>query len=128
MEGCGQIGRAIDVEIFRRVSSALPKKSPPPFTEVDHARVTAVRFAYSSSQTRLRSGDGNDMGVVGQQAIGPDGGSRFSAPFCEKGKVGLIVFRAKKGRLAAIPTLSDMMGEADCDDARHSCHAHSPRK
>jgi hypothetical protein len=79
-------------------------------------------LTYSFAQTILCGGNGDEMGVVGHQTIGPDCNAAATAPFGHQVEVVPVVFIAKKCPLSAIPALRDMMRIAGNHDSCYACH------
>jgi hypothetical protein len=68
------------------------------------------------------------MDVVVHEAVGPEGKTRLVGPFREQAEAeGLVVVR-EKDRLAAVPTLGDVVRDAGDDDARGSGHGNLTRR
>jgi hypothetical protein len=76
----------------------------------------------SFAQTILCGGNGDEMGVVGHQTIGPNRNAKPTAPFGHQVEVVPVVLLAKKGLLSSIPALRDMMRIAGNHDSCDACH------
>jgi hypothetical protein len=95
---------------------ALPEMTTPPFAKVDHARVTAMDLSDRLSQSIARLGHGDQMDMIGHQAVRQNLDLDGAATLCKKADVALIVLVTKERLLAAVATLGDVMGRAKCDN------------
>jgi hypothetical protein len=89
----------------------------PPFAEVDHARISAVDLSDRPPESVRRLGHGDEMDVIGHEAIRQNLDFKGAAPLSKKFEVALVILITEKGRLSSISTLSDVMGKTWCDDA-----------
>ena len=109
---------------------ALPQVPSPTLAEVHTPRVASVCFSDAPSEAILRIGHGDQMDVVGHQAVGPDFDAASPAPLGHKSEIRPVVVLAEEGLLSAISPLRHVMGVArhnDTCDSRHCCslHAHT---
>jgi hypothetical protein len=95
----------------------LPEVPTPPFAEVDHARISPVDLSDRSPESVRRLGHGDEMDVIGHEAIRQNLDFKGAAPMCKKFEVALVILITEKGRLSSISTLSDVMGKTWCDNA-----------
>jgi hypothetical protein len=83
--------------------------SPPPLTKIDLPRVTPVRFPDGSPQSIGRLRDGDQVDVVGHQAISPNLHPVLPAPLTHQLQVRSVVLQAKKRLLPTISPLRNVM-------------------
>ena len=88
----------------------------PPFAEVDHPSVTAVDLPDRPPQPIGRPGHGDQMDMIGHQAVRQNLNLKGASPFRNKIEVALTVLVMEEGLLASISPLSDVMGKAGCDN------------
>jgi hypothetical protein len=67
-------------------------------------------------------GHGDEMDVIGHEAIRQNLDFKGAAPPGKKFEVALAILITEKGRLSSISTLRDVMGKTWCDDASYSSH------
>jgi hypothetical protein len=60
---------------------------------------------------------GDEMDVIGHEAIRQNLDFKGAAPLSKKFEVALVILITEKGRLSSISTLNDVMGKTWCDDA-----------
>jgi hypothetical protein len=65
---------------------------------------------------------GNQVNMVGHQAIGPDLHGTLPAPLRHERDVGLVILICEEGRQSAVAPLGDMMGDAGSHDACDASH------
>jgi len=90
----------------------------PAVAGVDEAGVAAVRVGEGAPQAMLVRGDGDQVHVVGHQAIGPDLTAGAARGFGEEVTVERVVGVFEERLLAAVAALRDVIGNAGNDDAR----------
>ena len=79
----------------------MPQVAAPALAEVDHAGVAAVDLAHCQPQRFRRLGHGDEMHVVGHEAIGPDGHPTLFTPLRHELDVGSVVILAEENPLPA---------------------------
>jgi hypothetical protein len=82
-------------------------------------------FAYSPSEGTFRQWYGYQVDMVGHKTVCPYLHSTFSATFSHEGNVFLVVLIAKKGLLATIAALGNVMGNT-C--RYYSCYSSHVRR
>lgn len=101
-----------------RGEPALPKMPPPPFTEVDPPRVPAVRLADRQAKGVLRPRHGDQMHVVGHQAIRPNLDAPLAAPLAHQFQVGRVIVVAEERLLPPVATLGNVVRHARNNHSR----------
>src|SRR6516165_51984 len=94
----------------------------PSLVKVDHACVAAMDLADGESQSVGRLWDRDQMDMVRHQAVRQDLDLVSAAPLPHKLQVTLIILVANERRLPTVSTLSDVVGQARCDDTCQSGH------
>jgi len=116
-------GQEVFVVHHKRSETALPEMPPPAFAEVDVARVTPVCLADPPPQPVLVLGHGDQVNVVGHQAVSPDGHSALFTPLRHQIDVRLIVLLREERLLPPIPPLRHVMRVAGNNNSCQSSHA-----
>ena len=88
---------------------ALPEEAAPVFAEVDGAAVSAVEFAEASAEGIEVAGHGDEVDVVGHQAIGPDLDAPRGQIFRGEIEVELVNVIGEEGLHPPVPALGDVM-------------------
>jgi hypothetical protein len=79
-------------------------------------------FADGPSEGIFSERYGNQVDMVGHKTVCPYLHSTFSAPFSHEGDVFLVVLVTKKGLLATIAALGNVMGKTCCYYSCYSSH------
>jgi hypothetical protein len=95
----------------------------PPFAKIDAARVTPMSFADDLAQGVFRGRHGNQMNVVGHEAIASNLNPPLTAPSRHQLQLRLIIVVPEKGLLATIATLRGVVGHSGNNDSRYSAIA-----
>src|SRR3974390_2990133 len=87
----------------------LPQIPAPFLAEIDPPRVTPVRLADRSSQPLLRRRNGNQMDMIGHEAITPYFHPLVTAPISHQFQIRRVISVVKEGRLATVSPLGYMV-------------------
>lgn len=107
--------------------TSLPEATLPSFSAVDHRRIALVRDGQRAAKAAGICRNGDEMEVIGEEAVRPDRDLLLLAVLGQEIAVIPIVERSKEGRLAPIPPLSHVVGQARHDEASDSCHTQERR-
>ena len=118
---CG--GQQVLVVHHKRSKTALPKMPSPALAKVDPPRVSPMGLADRPTQPVLVLGHGDQVNVVGHQAVSPDGHSALFTPLRHQIDVRLIVLLREERLLPPIPPLRHVMRVAGNNNSCQSSHA-----
>ena len=96
---------------------------PSPFlAKIDMSRITAMRLSHCVAEAVGLHRNGNEMNVIGHEAIGPN--INFAAPagIAHQGNIFSIIIVAEKSLHAAVSPLREVMRYTRYDDPRYPCH------
>lgn len=92
-----------------RGETPLPQVPAPLLAEVDASRVASMGLANGPAQSILRGRNGDEVDVIGHEAVGPDLNPAFAAPLGHQLQIGDVVLLAEKRLLPTVPPLRDVM-------------------
>jgi len=90
---------------------------------IDEVRVAPMRLADRTAKTFLIGRHGDDVNMIGHQAIGPYLDMPTPGLLGEKIAVDLLVTVLEEDRFAAIATLGDVVRRVADDNAAQASHA-----
>ena len=105
-----------------RGKPTLPQMPPPAFAKIDAPCIAPVRLAYGLPEGRLGFGNGDQVDVIGHQAIGPYRHAIMGAPFGHQVLVGPVILITEETVLTPVAPLGHMMRKTRYYDARYSYH------
>ena len=94
----------------------MPKVAASPDSPVDQLGIARLRCGQGPRQRVLVVGKGDEMDMVGHQAIGPDFQTILFGIFSQPGKIVPPVPGFKENLLPVIAPLGDMMGHPGKND------------
>src|ERR1017187_7389373 len=95
----------------------------PALPKIDAPAVAPVGLADGLAETVFGIGNGNQMNMIGHQAIGPNRDVEFSAPLGHEFHVCKVVVLAEESLLTAIASLGNVMRHPRNNNASKSGHA-----
>ncbi len=105
-----------------RAEAALPQMAGHAHPGIDVAGIVAVHVAEGAAETFLIARHGDDVNVVGHQAVGPDLDPCPSCRIRQQVEVQFVVAILEEGLLAAVAALRHVVRDAGEHDAWEAGH------
>lgn len=94
----------------------------PLFSKINPAGVAVVCFTNCAGKSFFRLRYGNQVNMIGHQALCPDFYIKFSTLLRHKFQIGLIVIVTEKGLLTAVAPLGDVVRDVGGYNSCNACH------
>jgi len=102
--------------------SSLPEMAAPAFPQIDGGGVFLMRFADCPAQSFCRIRHGDQMNVIGHEAIRPDVDVEAVARFGQQREIEQVVVWFEERELPAVAALCDVVRQSGNDHAGKASH------